>query len=399
MRILVLAQYFFPDMGGGSTRASNVVRGLLSKDCEVIVVTAFPHYPNGQIAKKYKCKAIKPEIIWGAKVFRVWIAPLPHKNALTRIVLHFCYCVSSLFALPFVGKVDVIWAANPNLFSFFPSLVYSFVNRLHFIRNIDDLWPEVFYELGYVKSIFAKKILNFLAWISYVVPIAVTPISEGYKQHLVSKYGISSEKIHVIEVGVNNIKSKKSSAQLDNRFIVMYSGVLGLGYDFDVVLDAAKLLEKNDDIVFIIRGVGEKAVVLKQTITDHRLNNVVLETSFLPQEKLDFLLNSADVFILPMANLNFVEQGLPTKVFEYQSYGKPILCISDGEPARYVKSTKSGLVVRPNDSIGVAESIIRFYTDKKFGAELGKNGKNYILNFLTAQKIGERMYLLFKSYH
>ena len=49
LNVLVLAQYFPPDMGGGSTRASNVVKGLLSKGCEVKVVAAFPHYPHGNV--------------------------------------------------------------------------------------------------------------------------------------------------------------------------------------------------------------------------------------------------------------------------------------------------------------------------------------------------------------
>ena len=54
MRVLVLAQYFPPDMGGGSTRASNVIEGLLGKGCEIKVVAAFPHYPNGNIPKHYR---------------------------------------------------------------------------------------------------------------------------------------------------------------------------------------------------------------------------------------------------------------------------------------------------------------------------------------------------------
>ena len=44
MKAIVLAQYFPPDMGGGSTRASNVVKGLLGNGCEVTVVAAIPAF-------------------------------------------------------------------------------------------------------------------------------------------------------------------------------------------------------------------------------------------------------------------------------------------------------------------------------------------------------------------
>ena len=56
MRVLVLPQYFPPDMGGGSTRASNVVKGLLSKGCDVTVVAAFPYYPYGKCQRTTRVK-------------------------------------------------------------------------------------------------------------------------------------------------------------------------------------------------------------------------------------------------------------------------------------------------------------------------------------------------------
>jgi glycosyltransferase involved in cell wall biosynthesis len=397
LKVLVLAQYFAPDMGGGSTRATNVVKGLLSNGCDVTVVAAFPHYPHGKIPTNYRYKAIVSERFGNAQVYRVWIPALAHSSPLRRIILHLCFVFSSLFALPFVGKTEMVWGANPNLFSFFPSFVYGVAKRAPLVRNVDDLWPEVFYELGYVKSELARKVLDFLAWLSYVVPAAITPISMGYKRSIVAKYGVSPEKVHVVEVGVDGVKPLSAGKNPNDRFTVMYSGVLGLGYDFSVVLKAAQFLAKNEDIVFVIRGVGEMAPKLKKDISELGLRNVVLDTRFLPKDELAALLGSADVFVLPMAGMSFVDLGLPTKVFEYQAYGKPIICVSGGEPARYIESTNSGLIVKPSDANGFAETVIRLYKDKQLSSELGIRGKEYVSEYLTSQKIGERMYLILSS--
>ncbi|MFA5364140.1 MAG: glycosyltransferase family 4 protein [Candidatus Bathyarchaeia archaeon] len=395
MKALVVAQYFPPDMGGGSTRASNVVKGLLCNGCNVTVVAAFPHYPHGNVPRDYKRKAVVSESFGGAKVFRVWVPSLPHSSPLNRLFLHFCFCVSSLFALPFVGRVDVVWGANPNLFSFVPSFVYGVTKHVHIVRNVDDLWPEVFYELGYVKSKFVKKLLDFFAWLSYAVPAAITPISEGYKQNIISKYGVSPEKIHVIEVGVDAIQPLKNNSPVKKQFTIMYSGVLGLGYDFDVVLDAAQILDKNNNkITFVIRGIGEIAPKLEKSISERGLKNVVLDTHFLPKNELAVLLNSADVFMLPMATMDFIDLGLPTKVFEYQAYGKPIICVSSGEAARYVKLTDSGLIVKPKDANCFADAVITLYKDEASGTKLGLNGRKYVSEHLTSQQIGMRMYNL-----
>ena len=397
LKVLVLAQYFPPDMGGASARVSNVVKGLLSKGCKVRVVAAFPHYPHGKVPKEYRGKAIVSEKAGDAKVLRVWIPALPHSSIVNRVILHMCFIVSCLFALSFVGDFDVVWAANPNLFSFFPAVVYGFVKRVPIARNVDDLWPEVFYELGLVRSRLIRTVLDFLAWLSYVVPAAVTPISAGYKRRIVSKYGVCAEKVHVVEVGVDRIEPLNVNKDSNERFVVMYSGVLGLGYDFDVVLETARILAKNEDVAFSIRGVGELASKLRRQIRELNLRNVVLDINFLPKDKLSVLLGSADVFVLPMASASFVDEGLPTKVFEYQAYGKPIICVSSGEPARYVEATGSGLVVKPKDAYGFAEAVVRLYRDRKLAAELGWNGWRYVSENLTAEKIGERMYEVLAS--
>ncbi|HLE75269.1 MAG TPA: glycosyltransferase family 4 protein [Candidatus Bathyarchaeia archaeon] len=397
MKVLVLAQYFSPDMGGGSARASNVVNGLLGKGCDITVVVAFPHYPHGKVPSQYKHKAIVSERIGGAKVFRVWIPALPHSSVMNRIILHLCFFVSSLFALPFVGKVDVVWCANPNLFSFFPAVVYGFVKGRPIVRNVDDLWPEDFYELGLVQSRLMRKALDFLAWLSYAVSAAITPISPGYKRRIVKKYNICAEKIHVVEVGIDKVYPLNANKQKKSRFVIMYSGILGVGYDFNIVLKAARALTKYKDIIFVIRGVGELASKLKKRIKELNLSNVVLNTDFLSKDKLSALLSSADVFILPMDSAPSTEEGLPAKVFEYQAYGKPIICISRGEPAKYVEATRSGLIVKQGDAEGFAEAVVRLYKDRKLASGFGLNGWLYVSTNMTAEKIGELMYNVLAS--
>jgi glycosyltransferase involved in cell wall biosynthesis len=397
MKVLIIAQYFPPDMGGASARAFNVAKGLCEKGCDIIVVAAFPHYPHGKVPLCYARKALAREDIRRIKVLRVWIPRLPHNSVVNRVLLHLSFIVSSLFALPSVGEPDVIWAANPNLFCFFSALVYGLVKRKPIVRNVDDLWPEVFYEMGVVRSKLMKALLDFLAKLSYVLPVAITPISNGYKRRIVEKYGVSAEKFHVVEVGVDSVDSFLPDNNKKSRFVVMYSGVLGVGYDFETVLKAAGSLSQYEDIVFFIRGVGELAPKLERLIRELDLRNVMLDTQFLPKAELSVLLRSADVFLLPMASASFVDEGLPTKVFEYHAYRKPIICCSKGEPARYVESLRAGLVVKPGDPDAVAQAVLKLYKDRKLAYELGLNGWRYVVENLTSERIGERMYNVFLS--
>lgn len=397
MKVLIIAQYFPPDMGGASTRAFNVSKGLIKLGCTVKVVTAFPHYPHGRIPSSYKGKAFMFEKSDNIEIIRIWIPSLPHKGIVNRIFLHLCFMFFSLFMIPFERDIDIIFASNPNLFSFFSALLYSFVYRKPIVRNVDDLWPEVFYGLGIVKSSVIRKLLDLLALSSYLIPIAITPISPGYKSKIIEKYKIREEKIITIEVGVDVALFSKSVEEKKSGFIVLYSGIFGSGYDFETVLRAAKLLSNNRMMQFIIRGMGEFEYKIKDMIDRFNLKNVLFSTDLVSKSMLVKILNSADVFLLPMSGLKASEQGLPTKIFEYQALGKPIICCSSGEPAKYITNTKSGLVVKIGDYKALSNAILKLHDEKETASKLGANGWKYVHENLTVEKIGERMFNLFQN--
>jgi glycosyltransferase involved in cell wall biosynthesis len=202
MRILVLAELFPPDMGGGSTRAFNVVKGLVSLGHEVAVVTAFPHYPIGKIPRKYRRKLMCVETVGGARVIRVWVPPLASRGLARRLMLFLSFCVSSLFALPFIGRVDVVWAANPNVFSVYSALVYGLFKGCPVVQNVDDLWPEELYNLGMLRSRVLQRVAEFVSWLAYRASAAITPISPAYMDVILNRYGVDSRRVHVVPAGV-----------------------------------------------------------------------------------------------------------------------------------------------------------------------------------------------------
>jgi len=232
MKVLILAEYFPPDMGGGATRAYNVAKGLVLNGCEVTVVAAFPHYPKGHIPEKYRWKPLSVEHMDGFKVFRTFVPPLASEGIFKRVLLFLSFAVSSLFALPFVGRVNVVWAANPNIISVFPSLVYSFWKRCILVQNVDDLWPESLYDLGMSRRSMFGRLGEFLARIAYKVSSAITPISPGYVKVICGKYGVNHEKVHVIRAGVDLSKFDLNyKFDSDKKvFTVLYTGAFSLAY-------------------------------------------------------------------------------------------------------------------------------------------------------------------------
>jgi glycosyltransferase involved in cell wall biosynthesis len=395
MHILIIAEFFPPDFGGASTRAFNVAKGLSLQGCDVTVVCGFPHYPHGKIPEKYHKKFFVVEKIDNINLIRTWVPSIPHTSNFNRLKSHFGFMFSSFFGSLKVKNFDVIIAMNPNLFSFFPSLFCHYIRRREIIRNVDDLWPEVFYDLGVVKSNFLKKILDFLALKSYNIPKMIIPVSEGYVPTLINKYNVSKSKISVIEHGVDT-KKFFPQKHTNSKKIIMYSGAINIGYDFDLVLNCAKYLE-NENIKFIIRGTGDLSELIKKNIQQNSISNVVLDTVLVDSNKLVKILQSADFFILPMSKVVGIDTGLPTKIFEYQALGKPIICVSDNQAGKYIEKTESGLVTNSRDPKILSELILKLVKDEKLSNTLGQNGLDNVQNNLTLNHIGARFLEIIKN--
>jgi glycosyltransferase involved in cell wall biosynthesis len=401
MNVLIIAQYFPPDLGGSATRAYNVAKGLTINGCNVTVVSAFPHYPHGNIPPEYRWKPFKVEWIGKIRVIRTFILPLKSEGLSRRILLFTCFIFTSLFAIPLVGKVDVIWVANPDVVAMFPALAYGLIKRRPATTNVDDLAIEDLYDLNLIKrSSVSASIIELLAKFLYNKMKAITPISRGYVGSLIEKYGVDEKRIHVVYGGVDlNIFKPKSSEQNNpkkDEFIVLYSGAFSIAYDFNQVLNAAKILEEKDDKVkFILQGKGELVNQIRFNIKKFGLRNVVVIDKLLSREEVAELLNKADVLIQPLGDYGKPHMGISTKLYEYQAVGKPIICCSAGQPAKYVEETKSGIVVKPGDYEALANAILYLKNNLEYAKKLGNSGRKYVKNNLSIEEVGKRMKTVF----
>jgi glycosyltransferase involved in cell wall biosynthesis len=392
LKILVIAQQYPPDMGGGATRAYNAVKGLLLNGARVTVVAAHPHYPHGNIPKEYRWKPIKIEWREGAKVIRTFVPPLPSLGLAYRLTLFLLFAASSLFALPAVGKVDVVWAANPNIISFFPAMVYGLLLRAPVALNIDDLWPEDMYSLNLLKpnSFFAKA-AEALARIAYHKARVITPISPYYKLVICGRYQADPSKVKTVRAGVDTSKFKPCPPrQRSGKFTVLYSGAFSVAYDFEQVLQAAKLLQ-NENVEFVLQGGGEMAPLVKKRVKELGLTNVKVIDKILPREEVANLLCQADALLLPLKDFGRPYLGISSKLYEYQAAGKPILCAARGAPALHVLETRTGLVSRPGDHEALAKNTLKLARNPRKAEEMGAIGRSFVEREASLDKIGAEL--------
>ena len=399
MRVLIVSQYFPPDLGGSAIRAYNIAKGLLLNGCNVTVVAAFPHYPYGEISEEYRWKPLKVEWLGKIRVIRTFVPPIRSQGFFRRLVLIGFFAITSLFALPWVGRIDAVWAS-----SWIPGLTYGRLKRRPVALNVDDLTLEDIVDLRLIdENSLIIKVAEQVYRLFYVSGDAIEPISPGYVETISRKYAVKRSRIHVIRVGVDLDIFRKSLTHhhIGKKFLVLYAGVLGVGYDFDQIFRAAKIIrEKGKDVEFKLHGGGECLGYIRNRIKELNLGNVELSDEILSSRReVVGLLSKADVLLLPMKDFGRPYLGIAAKLYEYQAVEKPIICCAEGQPAEYIRETGSGIVVKPGDHEALAQVVIYLNENPKIAQEMAENGRKYAESNLSVEIIGSEVKGIFGALH
>jgi len=395
LNVLIIAQYFPPDIGGSATRAYNMAKGLALNDCKVTAVVAYPHYPHGKIPAEYRWKPVKVEWMGKIKVIRTFMPPIRSEGIFKRLLLIGAFAVSSLSALPFVGRVDAVWAS-----SWVPGLVYGRVKRAPVALNEDDLTLEDLVDLHLIDE--GSLVLRIAEWVYRLFLVkgdAVTPVSPGYVDVLSKTYWVDRSRIHVVRGGVDlSVFKPVVPKEPGKRFVVLYSGAFSVAYDFEQIFKTAKIVQEVDgDIEFVVQGTGELLGSMRSRINELNLKNVKIIDRLLSREDVATLLNQADVLVLPLAEFKMPYRGMSSKLYEYQAVGKPIICCSKGLPKDHVNETNSGLAVEPGDYEAFAKAVISLKENPKLARMMGENGRKYVETEASVGAVGFKMKEIFEK--
>jgi glycosyltransferase involved in cell wall biosynthesis len=149
---------------------------------------------------------------------------------------------------------------------------------------------------------------------------------------------------------------------LDDRFVVMYSGNMGLAHPFGPVLDAAERLQnERPDVEFLLVGEGPRKAALKRRAARRNLANVRF-LPFQPRERLAESLSAADLHLVTMEE---TMEGLvvPSKLYGVLAAGRPALFLGPGgsEAARVIEEHECGTVLPAVDGAGLSAAIRSWY--------------------------------------
>ncbi|MBV4418311.1 glycosyltransferase family 4 protein [Clostridium tyrobutyricum] len=404
MKILFLTQYCPPEVGAPQNRIFEFAKRLKKFGHEITILTAMPNYPKGEIFDQYKGKKLVIEEIDDIRIIRTSIYATKEKGFIKRLRNYLSFTFSSVITgAKHVGHQDVIITESPPLFLGWSGYVISKKIKAKFVFNISDLWPESAVKLGMLHNKLLIKASTWLEEFCYRKADAITGQTKGIVNNIIMR-GFDSNKVHLITNGVDTEFFKKENRDeefrkkigIEGKFASCYGGIHGLAQGLEVIINAAEILKNHDNIQFIFVGDGPEKEKLKNMVKEKELSNVTF-IPVQPKKNMPKIIASMDASIIPLKKLDLFKGALPSKMFEALATELPIILSVEGEAANLINAAKAGIVVEPENSEEMADAVLKLAEDKKLRAVFGANGREYVTENYSRDKITRNLENILKN--
>jgi glycosyltransferase involved in cell wall biosynthesis len=164
---------------------------------------------------------------------------------------------------------------------------------------------------------------------------------------------------------------------LEAGFPVVFAGNIGAAQAVECIVEAASLLQEVPEIRFVIFGTGSKWDWLNDQITQKGLTNIHLAGRF-PIEAMPGYLQKAGALLVSLTKEPIFALTVPNKIQAYMASGRPIIASLNGEGARLVRESGSGLSAPAEDPGALAKAILTLYRmPEQERRQIGENGRAY----------------------
>jgi len=350
MRILVVSQYFWPEV----FRVNEIVSELRARGHEVTVLTGRPNYPGGQLFDDYAAAPAAFASYHGAEVIRL---PLrPRGQGSLRLLLNywsFVFWGSLLGPWKLRGRrFDALFCFETSpITSALPAVLLRRLKRAPLLLWVLDLWPDTLSAVGMLRSERGLKAVGTLVRFIYrrcdlilaqsrsFFPAIERWSGEPRKTRYFPQWGEAA-----FDVALDAVREAPELAPHAGRFKLMFAGNIGDAQDFPALLDAAEATRHRPDLHWLLVGDGRQAAWVREQIQARGLGATVFMLGRHPLERMPEFFKGADALIVSLKAEPIFAMTIPGKVSAYLSAGRPILAMIDGEGARVIDEACAGLV-------------------------------------------------------
>lgn len=378
MKILYVTMDGFDTPGPNNQMAEVMINDFLDNGYDVHLVQSrrkrlFPDIPASLENKK------------GLTVDIVDRKVIDKTNFIKRYIDDVRYAFQAMRYWRKVKDADVIFLqSNPTVL--FPMLLLKIFKRLPILYCIYDVWPGHAYDIGVVKSKLLYNIFRLLNKPCYKMASAMSVLSEDMRDKVIAE-GAKPEKVHIVPAWFD-VKTAREIPVEENRFIkkydiptdkfyVQFAGTVGYVFNYKTVIELAKRLEDEENIVIQIVGDGNVKDKFMDEVEKLGLKNIV----FYPLQPIDIVpdvYSTCNLCIIPLQK-GVIGNGVPSKAPILMACNRVIVnsVELDSYYARIFKENNMGIAVDIYDYDGLADAVRELYRSPETVKIMAENAHRY----------------------
>jgi glycosyltransferase involved in cell wall biosynthesis len=391
MRILVLSDLYPPHYKGGHEIQCKVVADELSKrGHEIFVLTSRYGINRKEIGNKifrllYFCS------VGNATGFR-----RRKKQIIMAVLTRLNYFITKKI-IKYVNP-DIVYAGKTLNISIYPmkAIQSHGMPIVHHLGNFFfvGLVRVCIMEPNPVKRFYRKIIFGFSSLDKFDFSHIITVSEAVKKKH--TEVGFSESNITVIPRGISseliNRKFREITALSEREIKLLYAGRITKEKGVDIAIESVGYLInrlKVKNLILDIIGEGSKEYnrKLQDTIDDIGIEGYVKFKEKIPRNELLKIYKDYDIVLFPST----CEDSFAGVLIEAMSQGVPIIATNTGGTPELITHGWNGLLVPPNDSIKLAESIKKLIDNHTLYQQIRINGIKKVLEKYTNDKIVEQI--------
>jgi glycosyltransferase involved in cell wall biosynthesis len=380
--VLILAYYFPPEVGSGPHLPFELGESLVELGHEVTVVTSFPRYHVPEMPPRYRRRFWCREAMAGMTVLRVNAPNIHGKTPILRgIAQQLVPWMLALRALP-CERPEIVFVVTPPLAMAHAARLVARRFGIPLVVNVQDLFPQNAVDLGLLRNRAAIRFFEALERGVYRTATAVTVMSDGNRDYVIGKGG-NPETVFTVPNWVDTdlirpgerMNEFRAANDLGSAFVVLFAGTMGWSQGLGTVVEAARQLAAEPDLLFLMVGDGVELEGLKRQAAG--LPNV----RFLPMQPKEVypqVLAAADACLVTLRP-EVATPVVPSKISTIMAAGRPILASLPlrGDAPRLITDAQGGLVAPAGDAVALASAVLRLMQRKELAKQMGRNGRSY----------------------
>jgi len=337
-------------------------------------------------------KITSPKFDKIVKIHLIPIIPFSIFKWISFDIISFFYLVINYFK----QKPDCIYFRETS------SLTPFIFSKLFSIQLLVEINGWILQELK--ESGYGGLKFQYIKWIqelNYKFANKLIPVSQGLQELIIEKYGVSRNKIQVIENGTNpdifhpieTFEARKIVSIPQDKKIIGFIGSCYHYHGIQFLIHAAKqLVIKYDDLYFVIAGDGEERENWIKLVKELNLAKYFAFSGKVPFADAKYYINSYDICVAPWHLEKLQYNSLsPMKLFDYLACEKPVICSPIANIKKIMDDNNCGLTVDVTDPGKFSDAISYLIDNESIGTDFGKNGRKVVLEKYTWKRTTEKI--------